>query len=93
MNKRGLIGLIVLVVIVILAIGGYLYFRDFFVGDGDEDDEDDCLNARELFATEAEALEHAEKIGCSGSHMHSEYDVPYMACLNHQQAVNMDVVC
>ena len=57
------------------------------------DDDGICLDDRALFATEAEALDHAEKIGCTGSHMHSEYADPYMACEDHQQLVDMDAVC
>jgi hypothetical protein len=91
MNKRGLVG--VLVAVVVVAAAGYYYFVDSDDAYDTAPSDEGCLNARELFATEAEALEYAEKIGCTGSHMHSNYAKPYMACIDHEQPVDESVVC
>ena len=88
--KKGDLVWIAIIIIILIALGFFIsgVSKNIRFGDGF-----DCLDARELFATEAEALEHAEKIGCTGSHMHSEYDKPYMACENHEQPVDLNVVC
>lgn len=52
-----------------------------------------CLDARKLFDNEGDALIYARKIGCSGYHMHEGYEKPYMACEDHQQPLNEDIVC
>lgn len=87
MKKSILIGIIV--VIVVIGIGLYLSSNNAPL----DDSGGMCLDERELFATEAEALAHSEKIGCTGSHMHSEYAKPYMACEDHQQMVDANAVC
>jgi len=102
MKKRGSVLIIVLVVAVVLVVAGYIYFG--LSGDDEEERpagdyvvpvpfDDSCLDAKELFATEDEALDHAEKLGCSGSHMHEGYVKPYMACRDHNQPIDEKIIC
>ena len=99
MKKRNIKEIIAIILITLIAVYAIVQIVINLTDSEDEalqesQETETCYDRYELFATPAEAIARAEIIGCSGYHTHSaETGNQHMACENHDQDVNMDVIC